>query len=342
MAKRLIKSDGVWYYVNESGNGSIRKIPAIKGLEKLDTPEPANAERIITEEGVKQLVGRFPNIDDPGAWISLVTKIENQHEPKRKIPLTALRTFYWFLADHWNKELGLAFAKSFEASPGSIAALVQKSSTQFSSYSNTVDLFRDDEETSDLPENNATNRLANRLLATVNSGDIAIQGTTPLVIRYVQREMCPYRTTNGVFEDGSSAKSSGAGGIDFLFAAEDGTPIVGEYKSDSDKPLFYALIQSLAYACELATADQRARLKRSFPNVEFSDDTCVDVMFIVDKVPTSKDKSDYEVFLATESLAKQLYQHEAVYPVIRSISCVKVVDSAAANVSFELLWRYPG
>ncbi len=77
---------------------------------------------------------------------------------------------------------------------------------------------------------------------------------------YVAREFNPRRTTNGVFESGLSASSSGAGGID-VFLKKGGNPVVGEIKARDDADPFYALIQCLTYAIEVGTPNQLLRLR---------------------------------------------------------------------------------
>jgi hypothetical protein len=57
--------------------------------------------------------------------------------------------------------------------------------------------------------------------------------------------------------------------MDLLLRSRDGgLPVVGEIKARDDTNLFLALIQSLTYACELATRSQRTRLTR--PPYNFS------------------------------------------------------------------------
>lgn len=78
---------------------------------------------------------------------------------------------------------------------------------------------------------------------------------------YIEREVSPLRTTNAIFANGKSAKSSGTGGLDFIgWNASKNLPVLGEIKVDTDQNPFYAIIQLLTYLSEISTPKQIDRI----------------------------------------------------------------------------------
>ncbi len=83
-----------------------------------------------------------------------------------------------------------------------------------------------------------------------------------LTYEFVQRELNPWRTRGGRFCNNAPATRSGRGGMDLLLRSKSsGFPVIGEVKVASDKNAFYALIQVMTYAVEMATPKQMKRLQ---------------------------------------------------------------------------------
>ncbi len=81
----------------------------------------------------------------------------------------------------------------------------------------------------------------------------------------VDYEVSPMRTTGSFFDDGTSGKKSGVGGMDLLLRSTmTNRPIIGEVKAPTDTNIFLALIQALVYAVELSTPAQLSRLQRHY------------------------------------------------------------------------------
>jgi hypothetical protein len=92
-----------------------------------------------------------------------------------------------------------------------------------------------------------------------------IQSDPSLGFQYVERELVPARTTGlSRYSNGESKRRIIR--FDLLLAGE--LPILGELKLPKDNAsAFYAFIQLLASASELATAHQRARLFKFYPEL---------------------------------------------------------------------------
>jgi len=94
-------------------------------------------------------------------------------------------------------------------------------------------------------------------------GQIKVENDDSLTFSYIEREIDPRRMTRAKFDDGSSGRSSGTGGIDFLAWNDNmNLPIIGEIKCQSDETPFFALIQLLTYCSEMATESQEKRINK--------------------------------------------------------------------------------
>jgi hypothetical protein len=116
-----------------------------------------------------------------------------------------------------------------------------------------------------------------------------LNGPPSQSLRLIDYEIVVARTTQkaanhlAVFKD--ARRSTSAMKLDALLRAEDGTPVVGALKVGKEKGFdadpFYALIQALALASQLATPNQRQRLTRCYPSAEWAPGTDVDIAIVV-------------------------------------------------------------
>lgn len=92
--------------------------------------------------------------------------------------------------------------------------------------------------------------------------DVTAVRAAALAADYVDRELLVQRTTSPAkWEDGK--RNRGGVRLDVLLAdVDDRTPIVAELKLPGDMDPFFALIQALARASHLATANQYERMRR--------------------------------------------------------------------------------
>jgi hypothetical protein len=80
---------------------------------------------------------------------------------------------------------------------------------------------------------------------------------------YIEREVSPLRTTNGIDNIWEKASRSGTGGIDFIgWNIANDKPILAEIKVNNDQNPFYALIQQLTYLSEISTPKQIERVNK--------------------------------------------------------------------------------
>ena len=179
------------------------------------------------------------------------------------VPVTKLRDYYEGLKklDQNSHEI---LAKGICENLGLLESLWEKSRKTFSEYENTNKWANDENGRRELPvapdsldKVGSTNQFTSFFIEHGMNGNDSL--------KYVFREINPWRTRGGVFKNGKPATKTGKGGIDLLLS-NNGVPVVGEVKVKSDKNAFFALIQSLAYAVELSTKNQQKRLKATFPN----------------------------------------------------------------------------
>jgi hypothetical protein len=187
---------------------------------------------------------------------------EGSAEQRRVVPVTSLRKLYQWLQ---KEPVGLhaAIAEGILGRPEELHRLLARALKKLTDYTNQEPLL--DRPRPTLPpfqgnELSGTNDLVAALQA--KAGHVIVEDQESLNFSYVEREVSPLRTTSGVYEDGWPASNSGSGGIDVLLLSQDGVvPIVGEIKVATDKNPFFALVQALTYASELATLSQFQRLK---------------------------------------------------------------------------------
>ena len=172
-----------------------------------------------------------------------------------------------------------ALAKWFAENPSLLMDSFFKSLEAFAAYSNPDEVFtprpnylavgaeneleaEDELRDTDLLVNTIVEKHAGRIEASIDNLDF---GATA-----VAREVGPMRSTARkgpwYFQDRRPSRNPGAGGVDLLLSSNLGAiPIICEIKVGDDQTPFYALIQTLAYAAELATLNQYQRLKNVFP-----------------------------------------------------------------------------
>lgn len=127
---------------------------------------------------------------------------------------------------------------------------------------------------------------------------------------YIDREIVPARTTAGRratmanrFDDEARTRSTSAIKADLLLRSlPNGRPTIGEVKVSTakgdDADPFYALVQALALASQLASANQRSRLHRHYPKEDFAEEGPLDVLVLL--------------FLIAESGGGKTYRAELV------------------------------
>jgi len=130
-----------------------------------------------------------------------------------------------------------------------------------------------------VPKTRGTTIVTNLL----KNGDICVSAPVPYTFRYIDREISPIRTPNGHFADGTTARTSGSGGIDHIGMIEGAPciPVLGEIKYANDAEPFYAFIQLLTYLSELSSEAQLARASHFLFNDRISYPTSWDLHILL-------------------------------------------------------------
>lgn len=166
---------------------------------------------------------------------------------------------------------------------------------------------------------------------------------------YVDRELLVQRTTSPAeWEDGTDNR--GGLRLDVLLAdLKDRTPIVGELKMPGDMDPFFALVQGLACAAHLATANQYERMRRHldlgrFPELTDKPRLDVWVLFVdsPDYKPGERPKGKYMADLqsAAETLAPRLLAENAVSGPVRRIAGLSMKRDALRHVTAKVGWAW--
>lgn len=154
-------------------------------------------------------------------------------------------------------------------------------------------------------------------------GTIIVKDRPEFSFEYKNKEISPLRTTRAYFNDGSPAKSSGAGGLDMIAVnAKERYPILGEVKIGSDENAFYAFIQLLTYCSEISSPNQIARINRWELFEEDIKNQFGLYIILFNKVPIRSKKHD--LISMTHELAKRFASNIAYQNAsIRNIACLE-------------------
>ena len=166
---------------------------------------------------------------------------------------------------------------------------------------------------------------------------------------YVDRELVVQRRTSpAAWDDGASNRGGGTR-LDVLLADRgDRTPIVGELKLPGDRDPYYALVQALACASNLATPNQYARMRAHLPAGRFpahGSPPRLDVFVLVveetgrEGLPP-KGRYANDLKLTAETLAPRLLAQPAIARHIRRIAIVRLVPAdGVIGAHVRLAWE---
>ncbi len=344
-----------WYFISvkEDGTLKLRLIPRPSPIPDRDGVAWENIKQEFT---VKECFSRSQlseKFDTPaknialknfGILVSLVDRLESRQVAKM-IPITEMRTFYEWLRhrpEGINKlALHAALANWFAEHPSLLINSFFKSLDAFDKYFNPEEKFTSRQNPLEIRTDNelkGTNHLVNTLTKTHDRKlDLVVDHGLNLGGVAVARELGPMRSTveSGpwYFEDGRNSRESGAGGVDLLLASNEGSiPIICEIKIGDDATPFYALVQTLAYAAELATSNQYLRLKKVFPNYfsKLPEQPLVDIYILMQDYP--EDKEHENILENTKKVVKGMYNlcegnRPELKLIIRRIAFLKVIEN---------------
>jgi hypothetical protein len=323
-----------------------------------------------TMELLDDSAGEEPVLPDPRAVTEAAPDSETPvpaGTAKRIIPITTIMRRYQTLRAMPQRDR-LAEAQRLVEHPGELAAEFAQSVTHFTSYDNLTDHFYPPERAkrSYADEVKRTNDLVLRLdkqgdlhpvdaAGRVTEHDAGLSVTavpaSGLVCTYVDRELLVQRTASPAeWEDGSLNR--GGVRLDVLLAdAADRTPIVGELKLPGDMDPFFALVQALANAAHLATANQYERMRRhlgrgNFPEV--AGPPRLDVFVLFADPPgyqygePPKGRYMAKLQICAEELAPRLLAHEALTASIRRIAGLGLNLDTKGRVAADVRWAWTG
>ncbi len=269
-----------------------------------------------------------------------------------KIPLTGLRSLYGMFDLFSSMDCHRAMAEEAlrDNNPGILADRFQRSVERFGRYSNIDEPFYPDRPArKELPGPEQIDSIAGTLSLTAffkSAASAQVIDNSNLDFFFVDRELVPARTTgNAVFEN--DEPSIRVRRLDWLLVnAQDQLPIIAEVKVGNDKNPFYALMQLLMYAAELATPNQVARLQRHYPDrfaVPASDGTTrgpVLDAYIVLSNYNSRSGIRQEILETTNQLCQRLVGEKAISTYIRRIACLDVTLDESRKLRFTKLFSY--
>jgi hypothetical protein len=273
----------------------------------------------------------------------------------RTIPTTPLVRRYRALAPKSQAER-LAEAREMLECPEALAAEFAASVERFSGYDNASEHF--------YPPTRAV-RKAGAMVKRTNDVVLALRdrggldpvdapdrlvdhtaGVSPvaaadLACDYVDRELVVQRTTSpAAWDDGASNRGGGTR-LDVLLAdRRDRTPIVGEIKLPGDRDPYYALVQALACASNLATPNQYERMRAHMPAGRFparEHPPRFDIFVLVVEEHSPRGRYMGDLHRTAEALAPRLLAEPSVAQYVRRIASLRLVPPDAAHV--RLAWE---
>jgi hypothetical protein len=279
------------------------------------------------------------------------------------IPVTPIMLHYNVLRDMPQEER-LKDAERFLKNPDELAVEIADSVAHFAQYDNVSEHFYPDRPKRAFGDAIArTNDLVLRLreqkrIVPVNSLKRVMTTSCPGVIavsaeklksEYCDREILIQRTRSPAeWEDG--LRNIGGLRLDILLAdANDHTPIVAELKLPGDMDPYFALIQVLACAAHMATANQYARMRRhlcpgKFPELRHPPRLDAWILFVKDAGQRAAHRPPGlympELTDAAERLAPCILSVDAIKDSLRRIVALDVNLSPSGEIDLDVRWAW--
>lgn len=234
-----------------------------------------------------------------------------------------------------SKEFHLCAAKECLRVPGMLDEMIQDSIGHVAAYENYNEPFhnRGDSGSPTKAKRNS-DLLADKFVCRLFEERHQSVDEKSLDFECVDYEVSPFRTTGrAVFENGKSARKPPR--LDVLLASRR-FPIIGEVKAEDDATLFLALIQSLTYAIEFLSPNQRTRLTMAYPDrFTFSEEGPFADIYLIQVRPL-EDEWSGKFLTAVDSLAEKLLNQKSVRNLIRRIVCLKTPYANEQPIQFSI------
>lgn len=322
------RGDSNRYIIRFLSNGRLEKreadISSIDVIEYKDISDIAvTGNEEYWEQYLKILNRLSPNIDqicDPSI-LGLISQIAVKLLPdkSRRPAITELRKLYEQLDEDIPKILRNLFIASIE---------------KLKHYDNKEEpLYNPNRPSKSSTPTRNTPRLQ-RYFEEKQKENQSVEIGGSVEYKYLACELSPLRTTKTISEDGTTGKHSGSGGIDiFCYNTKTRHPVLIEYKSKNDKSLFFALIQLLTYASELATPNQFYRMRNSWPNLDFNEDNKLELCIIYD----DDERKGKEIPFLKE-ICTELFNKEFERYISSPILFIKNANNSGSNINLECVF----
>lgn len=169
-------------------------------------------------------------------------------------------------------------------------------------------------------------------------------GNAPeLNAEYLDYEIAPARTTNRAYFDDDGGSWRTGIFVDLLLVSSDNrTPIVSELKIRDDKDPFTALIQMLAGAVHLATADQYERLREFMPAGAFpsTEQPRLDGYLLLYRFLETPQADLETLDRQADELSGLLMKRSEITTHLRRIACVDIELRADGKLHGSCRWQH--
>jgi hypothetical protein len=307
------------------------------------TVDPTKARVRLSRQQVRELTGiKPPPITDEQRWQEIFRQLEQIDPaiiaqcvaPPPPIPRTRIRSLFQECRTCTSLKEQARWAQ--QLTPTALASVFTESVEEFKPYRNTEPFYPASRKPLPVPSANQAIRTSRDLAILLN-----VQGTAEVVndpclnFRYVDCEIVPARTTGGTYAD--LGKGTTWVRLDQLLVAEH--PVIAEVKLRNDKNPFYALIQALTAAAELATRAQHQRLQRHYSqHFANTNDAGVDIYII-----TYRSYSNGPIWdvlrVQTQNMCRALSLMPAVRQYIGRFAILELHEPANGIVSFERVFK---
>lgn len=248
------------------------------------------------------------------------------------IPQTRIRRFYETLRD-LNKSSVTNEIAGYLAEENrweTLNVMFGESLKHFSRYKNNNEKFRPQRRShgvdKSLHDGHPFAKFLQAYLRNRGAGRKVRYETSECEFEFVDYEISPWRTTGKASLEDGKVGSSGGGGVDVLLSSTNtNAPVIAEIKAAKDRDMLLALVQSLVYAVELGTVNQRLRLSNHYKS-KFSDDP--DVGLEIHLIYEGEPKCLSEAV----SLARALMENESA--VRRVVGHIRFIQASHNGTDF--------
>jgi hypothetical protein len=335
--QHLHNSQRIWVHVSTKGVTRIgRTFPGQM------SPNPAAAIVRLSPQQFRKLTGvPMPAISEVDSWQQIFCDLNQLDSeiiskcvsPPLPIPRTTMRKLFEKCRANTSLDEQVHWADQLTA--GELASAFIKSIDEFKGYRNTEPFYPSTRRILPVLSTNQPIRSSRDLAIVLNAqGPAKVVNDPCLNIRYVDYEVVPARTTGGAkYDDGKEGRTWVR--LDLLLLADN--PVIAEVKLRSDKNPFYALVQALTCAAELATPAQRDRLqRRRYPQLLTK--APFEIYTIVYE-PNRNGEDWRRLLLRAEEMCRELISMPIIRKYIDRFAILELLEPNNGIVSFKRVFK---